>query len=1060
MSRPRAACPGGARLGRHALRATLLLCLVANALASPPEDYQAYGSFLPRVRLGPTMLSLALDGRMGFLPIVDAGPGSALPLVGPSEQALGYSRAAPGAGRPAWAAFTVADDSSRDDWCLTFYGDLSLLAELAMQDDSGSVRSWSGEKLARLRQTLSIDNVTVLRLPDLGGPSWTVYLRLEGGYDGTLDMRLWRFDALSARMRALSRVMGITLGMYLILILTAITSWIRDRMSGLVLGMPFALIALALIMLSFRGGGFSSLAQNGRGGLILHNALVLALAAYGAFSSGLTMPEYKKSAGRHALVALAAYGVILAVSASLPGPVGGALAYLILASASILELQRGIRLLAAGEFHVGLVQTAAVFQTAAAIMGVANLTGSQSGQSLGQALVMPALIGLDTAVALSAITVRSSLASRRNRRELQEALSRLKLSVENRLGFLSRMASSVRAPLCGVMEALDPANQGPSGLELARAECARALNLVDAMHGYARSERDDGRHSSEAFNLATVAEAALRQCRYLGAAKITQWDVRLPIIEMRNDPLGLQSLVYTVLQRAIRSPGARSMSIAARSDTHLVHLDISDDGDPPDPGDETLNLEAEMVRRLSKSLGGSLELSRRDGRNQYGFVFPRVMSWDDGGSSALARPPRRGYPDDAPEDHLQPLRETRSPGPGATLMLVDDEPVSLITMKRRLEKAGWNVEARVSARQALADLAESRRWNLVVVDSTMPEMSGYEFCRQVRKSYQREELPLIVILDSNWPEEVEEAFGSGASDYLVRPAAGPELLARVQTHLDLASGVRRELDHRSRMAEVDKLKTLGWLTAGVAHEINTPNNAALRNVPMLREIWQGLEPSVDQLSEEAPGFTVRGFSVEDLKREIPDMLTDLYMGAQHIKKIVEDLKDYARGPEPKPNEAVDVNLAVEYAQRLLRHAIAVATRRFILEKSEGLPLVRIGRLKLTQVIVNVLENALQSLPDPERAVSLATGSECTPDGRHWVLIRVRDEGTGMDNQTLANVFDPFFTTKRERGGTGLGMPVASGIVREAGGSIQLSSRPGAGTEVMIRLPAIIEGEAP
>jgi polar amino acid transport system substrate-binding protein len=223
---------------------------------------------------------------------------------------------------------------------------------------------------------------------------------------------------------------------------------------------------------------------------------------------------------------------------------------------------------------------------------------------------------------------------------------------------------------------------------------------------------------------------------------------------------------------------------------------------------------------------------------------------------------------------------------------------------------------------------------------------------------------------------------------------------------------------------------------------------------MLKEIWSTLEAVIDRIHREEGGFSVRGFGYEDLKREIPDMLNDLYMGAQDIKKIVEGLKDYARAASaPVIPSLVDANECLRYAARLLKHSIAVATDHFEVVLAEKLPHVHADRLKLTQVVVNVLENAIQALPDRHHGVRMSTSIDVDADGREVVVIRVADDGIGMSPETLSLVFEPFFTTKRDRGGSGLGLAVASGIVRDLGGTIQLRSSLGEGTLAMIQIPA-------
>jgi len=253
----------------------------------------------------------------------------------------------------------------------------------------------------------------------------------------------------------------------------------------------------------------------------------------------------------------------------------------------------------------------------------------------------------------------------------------------------------------------------------------------------------------------------------------------------------------------------------------------------------------------------------------------------------------------------------------------------------------------------------------------------------------------------------------------------------------------------------EKLKPLGVLAAGVAHEVNTPNNAVIRNLPVISEVWRELSPIVKRLMDEAEGFIIRGWTAEELVRELPELIADTYNAGLQIKKIVEDLKDYARDTSSSPPEPVDLSAVAAYASRLLAPLIGRSTRRFTLEAPPGLPLARANSQKLTQVAVSLLENALQSLPGLDAGVSLRTRYEAE---RSRLVLEVEDQGSGIHPALLDKVFEPFFTTKRDAGGTGLGLSVALGIVRDAGGEIEIDSRPGRGTTVRVVLPAILETE--
>jgi signal transduction histidine kinase len=388
------------------------------------------------------------------------------------------------------------------------------------------------------------------------------------------------------------------------------------------------------------------------------------------------------------------------------------------------------------------------------------------------------------------------------------------------------------------------------------------------------------------------------------------------------------------------------------------------------------------------------------------------------------------------------------------VLAYDEDPVFLEALKRYLEGKGYAVAPTLSADKVVA-LASSRKFDLVLLDASGQGRAGLAACTRIRAVRGMDELPIVVMTDRESAEAVEAAFRAGASDYLPKLSPNELLFARVDTHVALRRAVEDALETRRRIAELEKLKTLGVLAAGVAHEVNTPNNAVIRNLPVISEVWRELSPIVRRLMDEAEGFSIRGWTAEELVRELPELIADTYNAGLQIKKIVEDLKDYARDTSSSPPEPVDLSAVAAYASRLLAPLIGRSTRHFVLDAPAGLPLARANFQKLTQVAVSILENALQSLPGPDAGVRL--GSHYEAD-RGRLVLECKDQGSGIHPGLLEKVFEPFFTTKRNAGGTGLGLSVALGIVRDAGGEIEIDSRQGWGTTVRVVLPAILETE--
>jgi len=183
----------------------------------------------------------------------------------------------------------------------------------------------------------------------------------------------------------------------------------------------------------------------------------------------------------------------------------------------------------------------------------------------------------------------------------------------------------------------------------------------------------------------------------------------------------------------------------------------------------------------------------------------------------------------------------------------------------------------------------------------------------------------------------------------------------------------------------------------------------------------------------------------------PPPLDEMQMAGRRIGHIVADLKDFARREDAPRLEPVDVDAVARAAVRLVENRIAKATSRFQVELEPGLPRVRGNAQRIEQVIVNLLLNACEALPEPGRGVWLATRRDAA---RRVVVVEVRDEGVGIPEEHLSRLTDPFFTTKRESGGTGLGLSVSAGIVKEHGGTLEFRSRPGAGTTVVLTFPAL------
>ncbi len=247
-----------------------------------------------------------------------------------------------------------------------------------------------------------------------------------------------------------------------------------------------------------------------------------------------------------------------------------------------------------------------------------------------------------------------------------------------------------------------------------------------------------------------------------------------------------------------------------------------------------------------------------------------------------------------------------------------------------------------------------------------------------------------------------------------------KLAAEVATMVERQEKRERQRLFEARMLQQDRLNVLGELTAGIAHELNTP----LGNVLGYAELLMA--------GERDPARR------EDLQRIIDSALT----GREVVKRLM-----YFSCEMPSQFREQDLNTVVEGVLRLLRRQVDEARLELRTELATPLPPVRLDRVQFEQVLTNLVLNAVAATP-PGGHLHIATAAA---EGR--VQLHVSDTGHGIAPEYLRKIFQPFFTTKAPGVGTGLGLSVVHGIIKGHGGDIRVESTPGEGATFIITLPA-------
>jgi signal transduction histidine kinase len=380
-----------------------------------------------------------------------------------------------------------------------------------------------------------------------------------------------------------------------------------------------------------------------------------------------------------------------------------------------------------------------------------------------------------------------------------------------------------------------------------------------------------------------------------------------------------------------------------------------------------------------------------------------------------------------------------------SVLLIDDEPFAEDIIMHGMKACSPHTLRFASKPQMAVELAKELRATVVLVDLRMPEIDGLEVTRRLRADPETADIPVIVLSSEEDPDIKAKAFAAGVNDYLVKWPDPRELVARVRYHSD-AYIARRQRDDafvslrhsqaqlaasQQALFQAQKMEAIGQLTGGVAHDFNNVLQIIGGNLQLLKLVGNLNEAGLARV----------------------DMALS---GVERGAKLSSHLLAFARR---QPLQAVVINPGhlLREMDDMMRRVLG-ARARVVTEIEHGLGSTLVDPNQLNNVLLNLAINARDAMAGSGtltiRAANVGpqTGlAPSLPAGR-YVMIEVADTGKGMPPEVLERAFEPFFTTKPTGQGTGLGLSMAYGFVKQSGGEILLESEPGKGTRVRIWLP--------
>jgi len=363
------------------------------------------------------------------------------------------------------------------------------------------------------------------------------------------------------------------------------------------------------------------------------------------------------------------------------------------------------------------------------------------------------------------------------------------------------------------------------------------------------------------------------------------------------------------------------------------------------------------------------------------------------------------------------------------VLIVDDEPVNVKVLQRKLEKTGYEVRMATNGFECLEKVEEDHP-DIILLDIMMPDMDGVETCRRLKQNPKTETIPVIFVTAKMDRNDKISGLETGAIDYITKPIDMEETLARINTHLRLESMHAENVELQQRLGEARRTAAIGSMTQGIAHNLNNLLGVVVGYLDLLKLRMN--QP--DKLEKGIESMEKAVKRMVNLVRQLSSMVSD-----EPVKRIKAD-----------PFECVS-NIVNRTTRKTDRGIQTVVVENHLPDSFETFTSLETLENCIEHLIRNAIESYAEGTPAEEREVLIALELH-QANGEEEIEIRVCDRGKGIHPSVKDNLFDPFISTKNSVG-RGFGLTVVKHSISHIGGGVTIGPNPcGQGTCAVLRIP--------